>query len=87
MLFKTLIGIQPTRVRIRAAQREGITIAKEKGKFKGRPVRYRAGTNNVRDRMIYDQIVTRLKQSVMDIHKYTGVARMTIYRIKKELVE
>lgn len=81
--------VDEERVRTRTAQREGIAIAKEKGKFKGRPVRYRADTNNVRDRMIYDQIVIRLKQkqSVMDIHKYTGVARMTIYRIKKEIVE
>lgn len=81
--------VDEERTRISTAQREGIAIAKEQGKFKGRPIRYRADTKNVRDRMIYDQIVTRLKQkqSVMDIHNYTGVARMTIYRIKKELDE
>lgn len=81
--------VEEERLRIRTAQREGIKIAKANGKFKGRPVRYRADTNNKNDRMVYDQIVKRLhqKESVMDIHNYTGVSRVTIYRIKKELEE
>lgn len=79
--------VEEERNRIRTAQREGIEIAKAKGKFKGRPVQYRKDAKNARDRMIYDQIVNRLKrkESVIDIHKYTGVSRMTIYRIKAEI--
>lgn len=78
--------VQQERENIRKAQLEGITLAKMKGKYKGRPIKYREDTANVKDRMVYDQIVTRLKQkqTVMDIHKYTGVSRMTIYRIKNE---
>ncbi len=79
--------VEEERNRIRSAQREGIEIAKAKGKFKGRPVKYKEDAKNPRDRMIYDQIVSRLKrkESVIDIHKYTGVSRMTIYRIKFEV--
>lgn len=79
--------VEQERVNLKIAQREGIAIAKAKGKYRGRPIRYRANTPNVNDRMVYDQIITRLKQkqTVMDIHKYTGVSRMTIYRIKNEL--
>lgn len=86
-LFSWLV--EEERLRIRTAQREGIKIAKKQGKFKGRPVRYRMDTNNKNDRMVYDQIVKRLhqKESVMDIHNYTGVSRTTIYRIKKEVEE
>lgn len=79
--------VEEERLRSKAAQREGIAIAKEQGKYKGRPLKYRSDSPNATDRMIYDQIMTRLQQreSVMDIHKYTGVSRMTIYRIKNEL--
>lgn len=86
-LFSWLV--EEERTRIRNAQRDGIAIAKKEGKFKGRPVRYRADAKNAADRIIYEQIVTRLKQkdSVMDIHRYTGVSRTTIHKMKKELEE
>ncbi|MEK6190623.1 MAG: recombinase family protein [Carnobacterium alterfunditum] len=86
-LFSWLV--EEERLRIRTAQREGIKLAKIEGKFKGRPIKYRADTTNKNDRMVYDQIVKRLhqKESVMDIHNYTGVSRVTVYRIKKELDE
>ena len=79
--------VEQERENIKKAQREGIEIAKARGKYRGRPIQYRENTQNTKDRMVYDQIVTRLKQkqSVMDIHKYTGVSRMTIYRIKNEI--
>lgn len=79
--------VQEERDNIKKAQREGIEIAKEQGKYNGRPLKYRADAKKPKDRIIYEQIVTMLKQgaSVMDIHKHTGVSRMTIYRIKNEL--
>jgi len=79
--------VETERENIKKSQRQGIEIAKQKGKFKGRPLKYRADAPNATDRIVYDQIVTRLKQkeTVMDIHRYTGVSRMTIYRIKEEI--
>jgi len=79
--------VDQERENIKKAQREGIEIAKKKGKYKGRPLRYSPVTKNAKDKLIYNAIVSMLnqKQSVMEISKVTGVARMTIYRIKKEI--
>ncbi len=79
--------VEEERTRIKAAQAEGIRLAKEQGKFKGRPLKYtKAATGQ--DKIIYDYIVKLLQQkrSVMDIHKETNVSRNTIYKIKKEIV-
>jgi DNA invertase Pin-like site-specific DNA recombinase len=67
------------------AQREGIEIDKNQGKFKGGMKKYHAGATG-KDKVIYDRIVHLLKSgmSVMDIHREVGVARNTIYGIKKE---
>lgn len=80
--------VEEERERIRTAQREGIEIAKQKGKFKGKPKKYHENATG-KDKIIYDTIVTMLKnkESVMDIHLKTDVARNTIYRIKRELNE
>jgi DNA invertase Pin-like site-specific DNA recombinase len=79
--------VEEERDRIRTAQREGIEIAKQEGKFKGRKIQYGPNAKNPKDRLVYERIIEMLKkkQSVMDIHRTTGVSRMTIYRIKKEL--
>ncbi|MFD1708924.1 recombinase family protein [Siminovitchia sediminis] len=79
--------VEEERERIRTAQREGIEIAKKKGKYKGRKKKYHAGAAG-KDKIIYDEIVKELKVgiSVMDIHRKTGVARSTIYSIKDELL-
>lgn len=72
--------------RIRSAQREGIKVAKRQGKFKGRKRKYHAEATG-KDKAIYTTIVNELNAdtSVMDIHRKTGVARSTIYTIKKEV--
>lgn len=79
--------VEEERNRIREAQQEGIEIAKAKGKFKGRPVKYHDHAKNAQDRLIYNEIVRMLhnNESVMDISKRTGVTRMTIYNIKKRI--
>lgn len=79
--------VEEERNRIREAQQEGIEIAKVKGKFKGRPVKYHEHAKNAQDRLIYNEIVRMLnnKESVMDICNRTGVTRMTIYNIKKRI--
>lgn len=78
--------VDEERERIRIAQREGIEIAKKQGKFKGRKRKYHAEATG-KNGIIYESIVKELnnKTSVMDIHRKTGVARSTIYIIKKEI--
>lgn len=87
-LVLTLLSwmVEEERNRIRTAQREGIEIAKEKGKFKGGARKYHSGATG-KDKLIYDEIVRMLAsgESVMDIHRRTGVARNTVYGIKKDV--
>src|SRR5699024_1650775 len=76
--------VEEERLRSKTAQREGIAIAKEKGVYKGRKIKYHAGAIG-RDNLIYDEVVRLLAtgESVMNIHRKTGLARNTIYAIKK----
>lgn len=78
---------QNEREEIKRKQRQGIEIAKRKGHYKGRPVKYSAEAKNPRDRMTYHVIVDKLKQKepIKKIAEDTGVTRDTVYRIKKEL--
>lgn len=78
--------VEEERLRSKKAQRQGIEIAKKKGKFKGKPRQYHADAKG-KDKVIYDKIVSMLKkkESVMDIHLETGVSRNTIYKIKQEI--
>src|SRR5699024_11074189 len=78
--------VDEERERIRTAQREGIEIAKKKGKYQGRKRKYHANAKG-KDKLIYETIVRELHNntSVMDIHRRTGVARSTIYSIKTEV--
>ncbi|MFC7061041.1 recombinase family protein [Halobacillus seohaensis] len=73
---------------IKERQREGIEIAKNKGMYKGGKKRYHAGARG-KDKVIYDEVVRLLnqKESVMNIHRRTGLSRNTIYSIKDELKE
>ncbi|WP_280949483.1 helix-turn-helix domain-containing protein [Halalkalibacter urbisdiaboli] len=61
-------------------------IAKIKGKYKGGKKKYHANARG-KDKVIYDEVVRLLskKESVMDIHRKTGLSRNTIYAIKKDL--
>lgn len=76
--------VEEERGRIKQAQREGIEIAKAQGKYTGRKLKYHSGAKG-KDKIIYDKIIKELGlgTSVMDIHRTTGVARSTIYSIKK----
>ncbi|MEC1305452.1 MULTISPECIES: recombinase family protein [Lysinibacillus] len=87
-LVLTLLSwmVEEERNRIKTAQSEGIAIAKERGAFKGKPKKYHAEAKG-KDRLIYNVVVQLLKQneSVMNIHRETGLARNTIYSIKRQL--
>ncbi|MFS0604922.1 recombinase family protein [Peribacillus frigoritolerans] len=89
-IFLTVLSwtVEEERKRIKEAQKEGIAIAKEKGKFKGRPTKYHANAKDPKDRLIYNEIIRLLNEneSVKNISEKTGVTRMTIYNIKKKYV-
>lgn len=74
------------RKRILQAQKEGIALAKQKGVYKGTEKKYHPEAKG-KNKVIYDEIVRSLKnkEPVMSIHKRVGVARNTIYKIKREL--
>lgn len=85
---------QNERERILQRQQEGINIAKRKGLYKGRPMKYSANAKNPHDRYIYQQIITRLNDrqngkhiSITSIAVELDVARKTIYNIQNRLKE
>ena len=71
---------------IKERQREGIEIAKKKGVFKGGKKRYHKEATG-KDKIIYEEVVRLLKEkeSVMNIHRKTGVSRNTVYKIQHEI--
>ncbi len=79
---------QNEREEIKRKQKQGIMIAKEKGHYKGRPVKYALDAKDAKDRMTYQVIVNKLKREepIKKIAEDTGVTRDTVYRIKRELV-
>lgn len=80
--------VDEERERIRTAQKEGIEIAKQQGKFRGGKKRYHVDAVG-KDKIIYDRVIQLLKEqkSVMDIHREVDISRNTIYSIKKDLLE
>lgn len=87
-LVLTLLSwmVEDDRERTRTAQREGISIAKEQGKYKGGKMRYHSGASG-KNKVVYDKVVELLNKnwSVMDIHREVEISRNTIYNIKNEL--
>ncbi len=63
--------------------KEGIAIARKKGRYKGRPIQYHPEAKG-KDKLIYNTIISELEKgnTIMDISKLTGVSRNTIYKIK-----
>src|SRR5690625_3886897 len=87
-LVLTLLSwmVEEERERIRSSQRQGIEIAKEQGKYKGRKKKYHPNATG-KDKLIYETIIEELNNgtSVIDIHRKTSVARSTIYTIRDEI--
>lgn len=74
------------REKIRERQQQGIKIAKENGRFKGRQIQY--GPNSTgKNKVIYDTIVEGLNSgdTVAAIANNAGVTRKTVYAIKTRL--
>lgn len=87
-IARELFGYLAEQERNKVLQRtkEGIAIAKERGRYKGRPTQYHANATG-KDKLIYETIVNELKDrnTIMAISKKTGVSRNTIYKIQREL--
>lgn len=66
-------------------QRQGIKLAKEKGRYNGRPVEYSAESNDPQKRLVYKAIVRMLENgcTVLEIAEEYKISRPTIYKIKK----
>lgn len=79
------------RKKILERQAQGIAIAKEKGKYKGRPASYSADSKDTQKRNIYFNILNTLKsekdKSIKDIARENGVSRTVVYKIKSELTQ
>ena len=71
---------------IKERQMEGIIQAKKRGVYKGKPRIYHENAVGSK-KLIYDTIVEGLQngESIMMLHRKTGVSRKTIYKIKNEL--
>ncbi|MGO2892598.1 recombinase family protein [Enterococcus devriesei] len=64
-------------------QREGITLAKQRGLYKGRPLKYHEGAQGA-DKLVYDKVIESLNrgETVKNISQKVGISRKTVYAIK-----
>jgi len=71
---------------IKERRREGIQIAKRKGRYKGKQRQYHKDATG-KNKIIYDEIVRLLNAGVkkVEIARRTGLSRPTINKIEKEL--
>lgn len=90
-MFDQLIGLmsfvaQNEREKIKERQRQGIEIAKERGKYKGRKTKYHKDAEGA-DKLVYDRMVEMLKagNSYNQIAKALKINRSTVYRNAKKL--
>jgi len=76
--------VEEERHRIKTNQKQGIELAKEQGKYKGRPLKYHKNAVGA-DKLVYDAILKGLDDgiSVKDLAINLNISRNTIYKIKK----
>ena len=74
------------REKIRERQQQGIQIAKENGRFKGRKIQYGPDSTG-KNKVIYDTIVKGIQsgETIAAIANNAGVTRKTVYAIKDRL--
>ena len=88
-IFLSLLGYiaQNEREKILERQRQGIEQAKLRGVYNGRPIKYHAHAKNPQDRFIYESVVSMLqdKKPVQSIANHVGIAKSTVYEIKKRI--
>lgn len=76
------------RARIKERQRQGIQLAKEKGKYKGRKKKFTKDDPKLKlaiDLFLQQESSNKYKYTLVDIEKSTGISRRTLIRYLKEL--
>lgn len=75
------------RTETKRRQAQGISIAKQKGIYKGRPTIYSPTTKNPQKRLVYNRVIEMLNdgEAISHIAKENGITRQTVYRIKKSI--
>lgn len=88
-ILLSLLGYiaQNEREKILERQRQGIEQAKLRGVYNGRPIKYHTNAKNSQDRFIYESVVSMLKDKkpVQSIANHVGIAKSTVYEIKKRM--
>ncbi|WP_144519017.1 recombinase family protein [Bacillus thuringiensis] len=72
------------RTETKRRQAQGISIAKQKGIYKGRPTIYSPTAKDPQKRLVYNRVVEMLNngEAISHIAKENGITRQTVYRIK-----
>lgn len=86
-MFLSLLSYiaQNEREKIKERQRQGVLLAKQAGRYKGRPTEYAPNSKKPQKRLVYKTVVKQLKQgdTVAEIAIENGLSRPTVYKIKK----
>ncbi|MBC6972002.1 MULTISPECIES: recombinase family protein [Bacillus] len=75
------------RTETKRRQAQGISIAKQKGVYKGRPTIYSPTAKDPQKRLVYNRVVEMLNdgEAISHIAKENGITRQTVYRIKHDI--
>ena len=89
-MFISLLGFvsQNEREKIRERQKQGIELAKARGIYKGKAIKYGPNAKNPKDKIIWERVVKMLKSKqypISEIARETGLSRSQVYRIKNRL--
>ncbi|WP_459696605.1 recombinase family protein [Lactococcus petauri] len=88
-MFLSLLSYiaQNEREKIRERQRQGVLLAKQAGRYKGRPTEYSLNSPDPQKKLVYKTVVDMLKAEVpvAEIAKENGLSRPTVYKIKKTM--
>ncbi|HCM89017.1 MULTISPECIES: recombinase family protein [Vagococcus] len=80
--------VEEERERIKNNQRQGIELAKQEGKYKGRLLKYHEDATGA-DKLVYDAIIKGLEDgiSVKNLATNLKISRNTIYKIKNGIID
>lgn len=75
------------RTETKRRQAQGISIAKQKGVYKGRPTIYSPTAKDPQKRLVYNRVVEMLNngEAISHIAIENGITCQTVYRIKYAL--
>lgn len=82
---------QNEREKIKERQAQGIRIAKQKGLYKGRTIKYGPNSKDPRNKLVWETVVNMLQStkptySISAIAKKVGISRQQVYRIRNRLL-